>query len=103
MRTSSLTPEGRGVGKLEELFCLYAELFHARQQSGPINAYARCSSVSATDSTFGFLQNTRDLLAAVVIVLFAIIFHGAIGQGTYRFFDTACPILIAGAVADWRR
>jgi hypothetical protein len=53
--STSLAPKRWGVAKLEELFCLYAELFHARQQGSTINPYARGSSASATDSTFGFL------------------------------------------------
>ena len=80
--------EGQGVaGKLEELFRVYAKLFHARQKSGPINAYAHCSSVSATDATFGFLQNTHDFVPLLLIVLVTSAFRSALRQGTDRFFN----------------
>ena len=66
------------MDQLEELFRLDAELFHARQQSGPINTYARCGSVSATDSAFGFPQNTHDL--EEIHVAFVRIYLGKVMQ-----------------------
>lgn len=78
-----------------------AKLFHARDQSGSIDAHSRCSPVSTADATFGSLQDTYDLPALFLIVLLASTFHGVLIQGADRFFDNLGNILSTrAAVVD---
>src|SRR5260370_21342732 len=87
--------------KSGELFCMDAKLFHARHQSGSIDAHSRGSPVSTTDATLGSLQDAYDLPALFLIVLLAGTFHGALIQGTDRFFDNQGNILSTrAAVVD---
>src|SRR5260370_17344782 len=79
--------------KSGELFCMDAKLFHARHQSGSIDAHSRGSPVSTTDATLGSLQDAYDLPALFLIVLLAGTFHGALIQCPHRFFDIQANIL----------
>src|SRR5258708_28859715 len=89
--------------KSGELFRVYAELPHARQQRRPINADAHGSAVSPTHAPPGLLQNTYDLLPLLLIIFVAGTFYGPVVQRPERFFDDLGYVLTVRAIGAHRR